>query len=457
MDQSQDQGLQLDLGDAARSGTGSLNGGRRKVSDEQLLSNLRAFVAPVAANAGAVTSDAEVLRLARDVSAVFADSPQPGGLTKAEVYAGVNLRRNSPCDRGLFEARFALFETLNLVQPYLAKKHQDRYVLNPAGLAGLLVVDRLGVHGGVDELVLLLDRTRWALERDMVDRAVVVENLTSCRRLLSVYAANLERLVETAPLHELMAEQRQHEHRDIEGQVHTLNKLVTDRFPTDRDLDDKAIVLIEAEQRYRRHLMAAVERVLDEGGNSLDFNVLSPEEYLTAAIEAPLDALAEVGRHIVVDPPMPWTDPGALIGAIDSYAPRRRIRRRPPEPPETDEPDPIGVLRRQYEAESKRRRLTAESALQGADEVELTSQLRMAGWPGAARILADLLVLHSAPEQPFAVDLGELLLIDPEAAVTYLHPVRLRRIDQSRAPGGTETAQASTTNSGVDTYEGEER
>ena len=38
---------------------GALNG-RRNVSDEQLLSNLRAFIAPVAANAGAVTSDAEV-------------------------------------------------------------------------------------------------------------------------------------------------------------------------------------------------------------------------------------------------------------------------------------------------------------------------------------------------------------------------------------------------------------
>ena len=435
---------------------GALNG-RRNVSDEQLLSNLRAFIAPVAANAGAVTSDAEVLRLARDVSAVFADDSQPGGLTKAEVYAGVTVRRGIQCDQGLFEARFTLFEALNLVQPYLAKKHQDRYVLNPAGLAGLLVVDRLGVHGGVDELMLLLDRARWVLERGTVDRAAVIEHLQSCRRLLSVYAANLERLVETAPLHELMAEQRQHEHHDIEGQVHALNRLVTDRFLADPELDDKAMGLIEAEQRYRRHLMAAVERVLDEGGNSLDFNVLSPEEYLTAAINAPLDALSEVGRHVVVDPPMPWTDAGALLEAIDSYAPRRRIRQRPPEPPDADEPDPIALLRRQNDAELKRRRLAAENSLQGADEVELTSQLSLAGWPGAARILADLLVLHSSREQPFALDVGEMLLIDPEAAVTYLHPVRLRRLDQPRVPDSAEAARTVGTNTEHPAYEGERR
>jgi len=443
--------------DGTRLGQVGAPNGRRSVSDEQLLSNLRAFVAPVATNAGAVTSDAEVLRLARDVSAVFADDSQPGGLAKAEVYAGVTARRGIPCDHGLFEARFTLFEALNLVQPYLAKKHQDRYVLNPAGLAGLLVVDRLGVHGGVDELVLLLDRARWVLERGTVDRAAVIEHLRSCRRLLSVYAANLERLVETAPLHELMAEQRQHEHRDIEGQVHALNRLVTDRFLADPELDDKAMGLIEAEQRYRRHLMAAVERVLDEGGNSLDFNVLSPEEYLTAAINGPLDALSEVGRHVVVDPPMPWTDAGALLEAIDNYAPRRRIRQRPPEPPDADEPDPIALLRRQHDAELKRRRLAAENSLQGADEVELTSQLSLAGWPGAARILADLLVLHSSREQPFALDVGEMLLIDPEAAVTYLHPVRLRRLDQPRVPDSAEAARTVGTNTEHPAYEGERR
>ena len=143
----------------------------------------------MATNAGAVTKDAEILRLARDVSAVFADDSQPGGLTKVEVYAGLTARRGIPCDRALFEARFTLFEALNLVQPYLAKKHQDRYVLNPAGLAGLLVVDRLGVHGGVDGLMLLLDRARRVLERGTMDRAAVIEHLRNCRRLLSVYAA----------------------------------------------------------------------------------------------------------------------------------------------------------------------------------------------------------------------------------------------------------------------------
>ena len=187
--------------------------------------------------------------------------------------------------------------------------------------------------------------------------------------------------------------------------------------------------------------MAAVERVLDEGGNSLDFNVLSPEEYLTAAIDAPLDALPEVGRQIVVDPPMPWTDPGALLEAIDSYAPRRRMRQRPPEPPDADEPDPIAVLRHQHAADLKRRRLAAENSLQGADEVELTSQFSLAGWPGAARILADLLVLHSSRGQPFAPDVGEMPLIDPEAAVTYLHPVRLRRLDRLRVPDSTGSGQ----------------
>ncbi|MCF6733697.1 hypothetical protein [Blastococcus sp. KM273129] len=410
---------------AARAGDG-------RISDARLLRHLRSFVAPIAADAGAVVEDPRALEMARDLAEAFADHPGVSGMTKAQVQAAIARRR--PVDAALFDARFDLFVRMGLIRPFLEKKHQPRYVLDPAGMAGLLVFERLGATGGVDEMIMLLDRTRWLIEHGHADRELVVSHLRRCRQLLSVYGATLARLIQSAPIGELIAEQRHHDPRRVEEQVHALNRLVTDRFGRDHQLGELAFGLVEAELGYRQQVLAAVDRVLDQGGASLDFSVLTPEQYLSAALEADVGQLAGVGAHLVVDPPQPWLDPGSVVDALDEYAPRRRIRVRPPEPAGDPDPDPLAALERRHADDQRRRRLAVEEHLQGGEQVELTARLRALGWPAAAEQLMDLLAVAHDPGQPFAVELGQLLLIDADGPVTYWHPVFLRRSDPPAEP-----------------------
>jgi hypothetical protein len=163
------------------------DGGR--ISDRRLLENLRSFIAPVANDASAVTDDPRALQMARDLSEVFAEHAGLEGLTKAE--AEQELARRGPVDRAVFDSRFELFVRMGLIQPFLAKKHQSRYVLDPCGLAGLLVFERMGTRGGVDEMLLLLDRTRWLVEHGNADRGAVAAYLRRCRHILTAYAAAL--------------------------------------------------------------------------------------------------------------------------------------------------------------------------------------------------------------------------------------------------------------------------
>ncbi|HUK68770.1 MAG TPA: hypothetical protein VLW50_08480 [Streptosporangiaceae bacterium] len=205
-----------------------------KVSDQRLLENLRSFVAPIAKDASAVVEDPRALQMARDLSEVFAEHAGISGLTKAEAEQA--LARRGPLDRTLFESRFDLFVRMGLIQPFLAKKHQSRYVLDPCGLAGLLVFERMGTRGGVDEMLLLLDRTRWLVERGEADRETVAAYLRRCRHILTAYAAALARLVQSASIRDLIDEQRHHNPHRVEAEVHALNKLVTDRYPRDHEL-----------------------------------------------------------------------------------------------------------------------------------------------------------------------------------------------------------------------------
>lgn len=395
------------------------------ISDAQLLEHVRAVVAPVAKDVSAVIEDPRALQMARDLADVFADHPTIAGMTKAEALQALGHR--GPVDHAMFESRFDHFVRMGLIRSYLPKKNQKRYVLDPAGLVGLLVFERIGARGGVDEMLYLLDRTGRIVQSGEADRATVVAHLRRCRQLLSVYAAQLARMVEAASIRELVDEQRHHDPRRAEAEVHKLNQLVTRHYPADHELNDLAFRLLETELHYRTQVLAAVNRVLDQGGASLDFSVLLPEQYITAALDATFDELAQVGERLVVDPPMPWTDPGSLLEAIDEYRPRHRVRIRPPAPASVGESDPIGRLQRRHREDHQRRRLAAESHLQTADTVELTGVLRALGWPQAAEQLTALLSLSADPTQPFSVELGLMLLVDSEAPVTYLHSVTLRR------------------------------
>src|SRR5258708_18067397 len=133
-----------------------------EVSAERLLENLRSCVAPIANDASAVVEDPRALQMARDLSEVFAEHAGVSGLTKAEAEQA--LARRGPLDRTLFESRFDLFVRMGLIQPFLAKKHQSRYVLDPCGLAGWRWFGRMGTRAAGDEMLLVLGRTRWLVE-----------------------------------------------------------------------------------------------------------------------------------------------------------------------------------------------------------------------------------------------------------------------------------------------------
>jgi hypothetical protein len=91
---------------------------------------------------------------------VFADADAGGGLPRSTILE----RARGPWSQQTLASRVELFTKLGLLQTVLDKKHQSRYVLNPAGLVGLLLIDRVAERGGVDELLSLLDRTRALVE-----------------------------------------------------------------------------------------------------------------------------------------------------------------------------------------------------------------------------------------------------------------------------------------------------
>jgi len=406
-----------------------------------LMRRLAAMAAPIAADAGAVIDDEEMLGVARAVCDAFSRDDAVGGLTKAEIAARIDGA--SPPD--LLEARLGVFLRMELLRPILDKKHQQRYVLAPAGLVGVLIVDRFSSRGGVEELLALLDRTASALERHEADAPAVAAALESCRAMFAVFANELSRLVATAPLNELLEERRFHDDSGFMSRVGDLQRLVTDQFP---QLDPAAYKLLLEAQRYIGAVEDLLARVLDEGGDARNFSLLDPEEYLEAARTATVAQLAEVAADLVFDPAMPWVDAGAVVDAVERYRPRRAVRTRPPEPPAPTGEDPVERMQARNEATSRRRALRAESLLGGADSKELTDSLRGSGWPGAAQTLAELLVLDGLPEQPYHVELGDALYVDAAGAVTYASPVRLRR-DHAADDEGTAQNRPSETQTEV--------
>lgn len=383
-----------------------------------LLRRLAALVAPVAADAGALIDDEELLDCARAICGVFADADAGGGLPRSLILE----RARGPWSQQTLASRVELFTKLGLLQTVLDKKHQQRYVLNPAGLVGLLLIDRVAERGGVDELLGLLDRTRALVESGTGDRRTVAENLLWLRTTLGVYADQLVRLVATAPLDELIEERRYHDHAGMLGRIGGLNELVTDRFP---DLDAEAYRLITEAQRYIDACYSLIGRVLDEGAQRRDFSVLEPEAYLSAALTATEDQLAEVFAPVVFDPPAVWLDAADVLDAVAGYQPRRERRERPPEPRDRPPADPLGDLAADAERQLRRRGLAAEQHLQGETSRELTAVVRGLAWPAAALLLGDLLALDTDPAAPYHVELGDAVFVDTDGPVTYAAPVTL--------------------------------
>ena len=398
-----------------------------------LMRRLAAMAAPIAADAGAIIDDEQMLDVARAVCDAFSHDDAVGGLTKAEI-AG---RIGNACSASALEARLGVFERLGLLRPILDKKHQQRYVLAPAGLVGVLIVDRFSKRGGVEELLALLDRTASALARHEADAPAVGAALESCRAMFAVFANELTRLVANAPLSELLSERRFHDDSGFISRVADLQRLVTDQFP---QLDPAAYRLLLEAQRYVSAIEDLLARVLDEGGDVSNFSLLDAEEYLDAARTATVEELAAVAADLVFDPALPWVDAGSVIDAVESYRPRRTTRTRPPEPPAASDEDPVAALQARTDQTIRRRALQAEALLAGQEEIVLTDSLRGAGWPAAAQMLSELLALDGLPEQPYRVELGDALLVDADGAVTYVSPVTLARTGRLPAPAAVEQA-----------------
>ncbi|MEV7190021.1 hypothetical protein [Kitasatospora sp. NPDC093102] len=213
-------------------------GGRfDQLSPRQQALNVRAFSAVVAKFREALLEGAEALAVARDVVGAFADSKASGGPTRSEVWALIAERSLPQYDQAFFDSRRTIFEHYGAIQPYIAKKHQQRYALHPAVGPAILVHERLRRHRGIDELAALLDETSTLIGRRICDRATVEAKLLSCRQMLTLYAIHLERLVADASLKELAEGQREHNHPGLREKVVSLNRAVSEHFPGDHPLD----------------------------------------------------------------------------------------------------------------------------------------------------------------------------------------------------------------------------
>jgi hypothetical protein len=385
-------------------------GGRER---SPVLRRLAAMMAPVAQDAGSVIDGEEVLDVARAVSAAFSHQEAACGLTRAQIAERVN----DACPEDQLDARLNVFQRLGMLRSPMHKKHQQRYMLDPAAYVGVLVFDRIARRA-----VRCLTAPLYAIRSKNGSVEEVAEALERCRAGFAVYANRLEQLVADATLAELVAERGFDSEDRLHKTAQELQELVTDLCP---QLDALAWKLVVEALRYVDAAERLLHRVLADGGLALNFDQLDPEEYLSAAREASLEDLAGVAADVVFDPARPWVDAGSVIEALEHYRPRRVRRERPPDPPVSPDADPIERIQRTAAEASKRRSLRAEALLSGEDGVELTDALRAAGRPGAGRILADLLLLDAAEDQPYGVRFSDALHVDAEAPLTYVSPATL--------------------------------
>lgn len=398
------------------------------------LRQLRALMAPLAANRGSVAASESHLRVARELCDALLHQEAHGGLTRSELLAQV-----TPDLRDLADARIDVFLELGLLQTYILKRHQQRYVLNMAGYIGLMVAERIGERGGVEELLRLLHRTRQEIEAGHIDEETVAERLREARKVFIGFANELRRRLATDTLRELASYTREHDSTEAFSEVVNLARLVGERFALQSEW---AAALIRAAQLYTRELEQVTRKLIEEGASTRDFSFLDPSDYDEAARSASLAALEEVGASLIFDlgtaPVAPWQ----ITGALSNYRPKTLTRRRPHEPAPSTDPDPLALYARMRSEAQARTERDAELFLQGADSVELTDRLRATDWRGVRQTLGRFLTIHHHSPRRFHVDLRDSVLVDPSTEATYFSPASLDRLDQ-QAERDEESATAS--------------
>ena len=392
---------------------------------------LNAFVAPVARHADAVAEDPQVISVADAVFRAFGDYGGTGGMTKAELASACSAVASDP----VFSTRFDLFVRMGLLRRSVDKAYHQRYVLNPASVTALLVYRRLGEAGGVEEIMLLLDRTRRELAAGELDQETLAERLDEVRRNLSYFADHLLSLIEDHPWEELIAERTQHRSADqLLQEAKDVVDAVTTQYP---DLSARGKRLVDAALGYQGAVIQFSDRLLDHASTTRDFSMLTPEQYKSAATRSTATELAVPLTRTVFDPPSAVISPEQVISIVENYRPAPP-RRRPPRPPDTASGgDPIEEARRRKADERDLREARMELQLQGASEVDLTSRIRGAGWRGAAEIVVSALIARADPDIPVSVDLSEALIVDSTGPVSHVTPMTLRRVGRAADPDAT--------------------
>jgi hypothetical protein len=387
-----------------------------------------AFVASIAARSDAVSPDPIVDEIAEAVFNAFATRNSSQGLTKGEIWAACA----GVCDEQRFHQRFETFKDLGMLLPAFDKKNEGRHLLHPNAPAGLLVFQRIASEGGVDEILSLLDRTRAAIRRGQATSDQVETALWQARNMLRIAADYLLLLVKRRSIEVMVAERHQHRHPHLLEDVRAVTALVNERFP---HLDRMAYEVTVEAQRYLGARTDFVERLLEEGARAEDFGLLGHEQYMTAAREAPPEALAAALSGFVFDPPYPRLTPEGIVRELENLTPSPGERAKPARPATTAaEDDPFAAMR---ERERRRAELATEQAevlLSGSDTVDLTALFLGRGWPGAAVLLVRL--LHACATEPrFEIVMNDGLRVDPGASVTYLSQVELRMRGKCEPPG----------------------
>jgi len=314
-------------------------------------------------------------------------------------------------------------------------------VLNPASVTALLVYRRLGEAGGVEEIMLLLDRTRRELAAGELDQDTLAERLDEVRRDLSYFAGHLLSLVEDHPLEELIAERTQHRSADrLLEEAKDVVDAVTTQYP---DLSARGKRLVDAALVYQGAVIKFSDRLLDHASATRDFSMLTPEQYKSAATRSTATELAVPLARTVFDPPSAVISPEQVISLVEKYRPAPP-RRRPPRPPDTSSGhDPIEEARRRKAYERDLREARMELHLQGAGEVDLTSRIRGAGWRGAAEIVVSALIASADPDIPVSVYLSEALIVDSTGPVSHVTPMTLRHVGRAADPAGAILPEAA--------------
>jgi hypothetical protein len=386
-----------------------------------------AFVAPIAARSDAVSPDPRVDEIAEAVFNAFATRNSSQGLTKGEIWAACA----GVCDEQRFHQRFETFKDLGMLLPAFDKKNEGRHLLHPNAPAGLLVFQRIGSEGGVDEILSLLDRTRAAIRRGQATSDQVETALWQARGMLRIAADYLLLLVKRRSIEVMVAERHQHRHPHLLEDVRAVTALVNERFPY---LDRMAYEVTVEAQRYLGARTDFVERLLDEGARAEDFGLLGHEQYMTAAREAPSEALAEALSGFVFDPPCPRLTPEGMVRELESLTPGPGERAKPVRPATAAAADdPFAAMRERERRRTELAREQAEVLLSRGDPVDLTALLLARGWPGAPVLLVRL--LHACGTDPrFEIIMRDGLHVDPRAAVTYLSQVELRTRGKCETP-----------------------